>query len=105
MGLRGGYRRSSAVSGVRASRRNRLRLDKFEPHSPRSLTLSGGSGMGLRGGYRRSSAVSGVRASRRNRLRLDKFEPHSPRSLTLSGGSGIRTHVVTGTNALAGRRF
>ena len=35
----------------------------------------------------------------------NKFEPHSLRSLTLSGGSGIRTHVVTGTNALAGRRF
>ena len=61
--------------------------------------------MGLRGGWRRSSAVSGVRASRRDRLRLDKFEPHSLRSLPLSGGSGIRTHVVTGTNALAGRRF
>ena len=39
------------------------------------------------------------------RLRLDKFESHSLRERAVNGGSGIRTHVVTGTNALAGRRF
>ena len=40
----GGCRRSSAVSGARASRRGRLRLDKFEPHPVSSLTFTDGVG-------------------------------------------------------------
>ena len=66
----------------------------------------GTEGVGLAcGRLAPSSAVFSARAGRRERFRRDKFESHSLRSLTLSGGSGIRTHVVTGTNALAGRRF
>ena len=78
----------SAVYGARAWRRDRLRLDKFEPHTVSSLTFTDGVGLAS-GRLAPPSAVSGARAWRRDRLRLDKFEPHTVSSLTFTDGVGF----------------
>ena len=103
------------TSGRLAPLLGRLRRLRLVPHPPPARTSSNPTPSvryrsrrewdGPPGGLRRSSGVSGVCGSCRIRLRLEQVRTPLPQFATAHGGSGIRTHVVTGTNALAGRRF